>query len=101
MNVLTLHVAPLFLFGKSEAIEACTKKLLNNGYSKTHIRKATDKKHFRKKNKPSTVGKSVLKLPFVNDSLIRKVNALIKKYKLDVNLVRLGNKKLRHTFRGR
>ena len=93
--------ASLSVFEKNEAIEACTRKLINNGYSETNIRKATDIKHFRKKNKPSTVSKSVLKLPFVNDSLIRKVNALIKKYKLDVNLVSLGNKKLRHTFRGR
>ena len=80
-----------------KSVSECNDSLFKNGYCAQDIRKALNKKKCVKKMNADV--KSVLKLPFVNDSLIRKVNGLIKKYNLSVNLVSVGNKKLRHCFK--
>ena len=80
------------------SIADCNHKLRKNGYSVSDINKArysTSKKDSTQKSKDV----SYLKLPFVNDSLIRKINSSIKKYNLDVQLLCTGNKKLRHVFK--
>lgn len=82
---------------KNNCIDMCTENLIRNGYSTADIRKALNKNKSNKNR--NTFAKSILKLPFVNDSLVRKVNSLIKKYKLNVNLVSVGNKKLRHSLK--
>ncbi len=81
-----------------KSIISCNRLLNKNGFGTTDIRRALAiKKKTAKKVIP--VKRCVLKLPFVNDSLIRRVNNLIKKYNMNVSLVNVGNKQLRHSFK--
>ena len=78
----------------------CVENLTKNGYSAVEISNAlTKNKKNKRKNYSFSTDKSILKIPFVNDCLIRKVNNLKKKYKIQANLVSVGNKKLRHALK--
>ena len=76
------------------------RKPYKNGYSEVEISNVLKKNKKNKNKKLSfSADKSILKIPFVNDCLIRKVNNLIKKYKINANLVSVGNKRLRHALK--
>ena len=84
---------------KSRLVEECKRNLRNNGYSDRDliIAKSKSSINVEKVNDKST-SKSTLKLPFISDSLSRKINYNIRKYDLDINFVCHGNKKLRNVF---
>ena len=83
-----------------DAITQCGQKLRLNGYSDADINRGWMKKKTKNRNISSfrKSNPSFLKLPFISDSLIRKINFLIRKYNFNVQLLSTGNKNLRHIF---
>lgn len=79
--------------------EKCEHNLKANGYSEKDFRKCENKYSNYKKNKNKLNNKCTLKLPFVSDSLVRKINYFIRKYKLEINFVSKGNKTLRNALK--
>ena len=52
-----------------------------------------------KKRLDNNKNRCTLRLPFISDSLIRKINYRIRKYNLDINFISLGNNKLRNVLK--
>ena len=79
-------------------------RLRKNVFSWHDINKAVSKIHNRPKSnsknrKSSVQNKSILKLHFNSDCLVRKINKSIKTFDLNIKLVSNANKKLAHVFK--
>jgi len=75
------------------AVDKAKEKLKKNGYSDKdmcHTYKNENKRRNRVKKRTCN-----LKMPFVSDSLNRKINSLVRKYDLNVNVVNSSSKKLK------
>ena len=88
---------------KRESEKLCKTLLKRNGYtdSDLSVRDKQVKNTCNSRPKPNADKKSILKLPFISDSLNRKINYQIRKYKLNIRLVSTGNKKLRNVLKKR
>ena len=96
MNVHERCSATLTTDARVEAEKSCLKNLKSNGYNDTDLVKAKISiLNSTKKKKNDNANKAILKLPFISDSLNRKINYFIRKYKLNVRYVNTGNKRMR------
>ena len=81
---------------KKEAIDKIKKKLNDNGYSNREFNgKSKNKKRSHKQRNTRVCN---LSLPFVSNSLNRKINFLIRKYDLNVRVINNSSKKLKDVF---
>ena len=80
--------------------DKCKHNLKANGHSNKDFLKCENKySNYRGKSKLNNKRTCTLKLPFVSDSLVRNINQLIRKYKLDISFVSRGNKTLRNALK--
>ena len=79
--------------------DKCKHNLKINGYSDHDFLKCNNYSNNDKKNKNKLINKCTLKLPFVSDSLVRKINYFIRKNKLAINFVSKGNATLRNALK--
>ena len=98
-SILSVHERCSETLSKDKVTQSekqCLNTLKANGYSEKDFVMA--KRPTRKNNKDNT-DKCVLKLPYISDSLVRKINYLIRKHRLNVRFVSCGNKKLRNVLK--
>ena len=84
---------------KMESEKKCKENLKFNGYTNKDLSVSDRNTQKNKTSKISDDKKSILKLPFISDSLNRKINYQIRKHRLNVRLVSTGNKKLRNVLK--
>ena len=81
---------------KLEAAEKVKKKLKKNGYNNKDLSRIN--KRVKKNKETSPQDTCNFMIPFVSDSLNRKINSLINKYSLNVKVVNSSSKKLKDMF---
>ena len=85
---------------KQHSYEILDKLYINNGYKNPREFLKTKKKKKRQKNAKNTMfqNKSILKLPFLSDSVSNKIRQYVKRQKLPLTVVFTPGKKLKAMF---